>query len=172
MISPFEKPVFKIDVPPLGVKSVPICSKGIWDQLVLSAESDSERDIRRSAEALSDFPDHVPVSVLKKFICNYKEIVEKYCDIYKDIFMIPEKPDFESDDNEKIRLPVITFGESVVAEYTGFDFDRINELDILDYRMLLADACKLKILRRADGEGKKYLNECYDYMHQNSNIFG
>ncbi|MCM1525561.1 MAG: hypothetical protein NC120_14035 [Ruminococcus sp.] len=171
MISPFEKPVFKISVPPLGVKSVPICSKGIWDRLLMSAVSDSEKDIRKSAEALSDFPENVPVSLLKKFICDYRESVEAYCEMNKDIFMIPEKPDFENDD-EKIRLPVITFCENIVAEYTGFDFDRINELDILDYRMLLADACKLKILRRADGEGKKYLNECYDYMHRNSNIFG
>ncbi len=37
--------------------------------------------------------------------------------------------------------------------------------------MLLADAVKFKVLNRADGKGKEFLNECYDFMHRKSNLF-
>lgn len=170
VITLFEKPVFKIPLIPVGMMSVPVCSKGIWDALIFSRCGKGEM-LRKTAKALcKDIPDNMPLSSLREFADRYIDCVNEYCKANCDFFSLPEKPDFEHDE-EPLKLPVLTTGENLVKEHTGFDFDRINELDILDYRTLLADACKLRILRRADGKGREYLNECYDFMHKNSNLF-
>ncbi|UKI16004.1 MAG: hypothetical protein L6V87_09935 [Ruminococcus sp.] len=85
----------------------------------------------------------MPIQSLCEFVSGYIKAVNDYCEDFADIYGIPDKPDFEHDE-EETKLPVLTFGERIVREHTGFDFDRINELDILDYKLLLADACKIK----------------------------
>lgn len=166
-ITPFEKPVFPVILPPVGVLEVPVCSKHTWDVIGIAR---SDREIKRAAGLLADIPEGMPAVSLRAFVDGYIKAVNEYCDAAVDIYGIPDKPDFEHDE-EETRLPVLTFGEHIVREHTGFDFDRINELDILDYKLLLADACKLKILGRSDGSGKQYLNECWEYMHRKSSIF-
>ena len=43
-------------------------------------------------------------------------------------------------------------------EHSGLSFDKIAELDILDFRMLLADAVKYRVLNRSDGKGREFPN--------------
>ena len=170
MTAPFIKPVFNVPLPPVGRIRVPVCSKSVWDTLIISLSGNDDM-LRMAAKLLfANIPDDMPAASLREFTEGYISGIEEYCKENADIFMIPEKPDFEHDE-VPLKLPIMTFGESVVKEHTGFDFDRISELDILDYRMLLADACKLRMLRRADGKGREYLNECYDFMHGVSDIF-
>ena len=99
----------------------------------------------------------------------YREAVEKYCEDNIDIFGLPKS--FGMDSGEECRLPVITYGERLVYEHSGLSFDKIAELDILDFRMLLADAVKYRVLNRSDGKGREFLNECYDFMHRRSTLF-
>ncbi len=166
-ITPFEKPVFPVTLPPVGIINVPVCSKHTWDVINIAR---SGREIKRAAYLLAEIPEDMPIQSLCEFVSGYIKAVNDYCEDFADIYGIPDKPDFEHDE-EETKLPVLTFGERIVREHTGFDFDRINELDILDYKLLLADACKIKILGRSDGSGKAYLNECWEFMHRKSSIF-
>lgn len=139
-ITPFEKPVFPVALPPVGIINVPVCSKHTWDVINIAR---SGREIKRAAYLLAEIPEDMPIQSLCEFVSGYIKAVNDYCEDFADIYGIPDKPDFEHDE-EETKLPVLTFGERIVREHTGFDFDRINELDILDYKLLLADACKIK----------------------------
>lgn len=171
MITVFDKPIFKINLRPYGIISVPVCSKSTWDTLIYAMSTLNRTKLYEAAKALyPDLPENIPDVSVIVFLDEYMDQVEEYCKINIDIFGIPEKPDFDKTE-EKLKLPIITYNTHIVQEYTGLDFERINELDILDFRMLLADAVKVIILRRADGKGTEYLNECYNFMHKISNMF-
>lgn len=162
------KPDFIIPCPPLGAARVRVCSKRIWDIItVISKGFGSPAQIR---EAVKEIAPEINAELLgitcgMAFLKTYRDTLEEYMNRNKDYFGFPEKLDFDAMNEEKCRLPVMTYGENLVHMHTGFNFAEIQELDILDYRLLFADAVKLRILSRPDGEGKKYLNDCYDYMH-------
>lgn len=171
-ISPFNKPVFHIPALPYGFIDVGVCSKAQWDRLKAASTAGDTAVLSAVLSHMGvNLPDSTPSMLTEGFAEAYIKAVEAYCERYTDIFGIPEKPDFENDEGEALKLPVMTFGERLVYEHSGLDFFQISCLDILDYRMLLADAVKVKCLRREDGKGKEYLNECYDFMHRISNMF-
>lgn len=172
-VSPFKKPVFMLPCPPLGAVGAHICRKITFDRIIiLSGEAvGSAEDMK---EVISEIAPEANFSAMgitgaSLFIKKYREAVEKYCEDNIDIFGLPQT--FCMDCGEKCKLPVITYGERLVHEHSGLSFSEIAELDVLDYRMLLADAVKFKVLNRADGKGKEFLNECYDFMHRKSNLF-
>lgn len=168
---PFKKPVFTLSCPPFGEVRARACRKIIFDEIVYFLSGGGTDHGRLIKEiAVDKLPDNISLATAAVFLNAYRNAVEEYCEENIDIFGIPRKLDFE--EHEKIKLPVITASERLVHEHSGLDLFRINELDILDYRLLLADSVKLNILERADGKGKEYLNECYDCMHKNSDIFG
>lgn len=171
-ISPFNKPIFHIPALPYGYIDVGVCSKAQWDRLKAASTAGDTVTLAAVLSQLGvDLPGSAPDMLTESISEAYIMAVEEYCEQHKDIFGIPEKPDFENDEGEELKLPVVTFGERLVYEHSGLDFFQINSLDILDYRMLLADSVKVKCLRREDGKGKEYLNECYDFMHRISNMF-
>lgn len=171
-ILPYEKPLIKVSGGIFGMIGIPICSKADWDFLIYAVALKQQKTLSEAVRRLGlQLPEHTPQKLLESILVQYRDAVEEYCESNMDIFNIPENLDFDTMNEEKLKLPILTFGESMVREHTGFDFEKINQLDILDYRMLLADAMKLKMLRRADGKGKEYLNECYNCMHKISNMF-
>lgn len=170
---PFEKPVFTLSCPPFGEVRARVCRKITFDKIAYflsGGRAEYDKIVREIP--MQDIPDNFTVTLATAFVflSNYRNVVEEYCEKNTDIFGIPQRLDFE--DREKIKLPIVTASERLVREHSGLSFSQINELDILDYRLLLADSVKLNILERADGKGREYLNECYDCMHKNSDIFG
>lgn len=170
---PFEKPVFTLSCPPFGEVRAGVCRKITYDRIEFFLNGGGAarvREIMREILPELDFED-VTFSTAFVFLRAYKEAIEDYCQKNTDIFAVPEKVDF-SEEKVQIKLPIITASERLVHEHSGLSFAEINELDILDYRILLADSVKVNILSRPDGKGREYLNECYDCMHKNSDIFG
>jgi len=163
----FVMPSFVLSCPPLGNIRAEVCRKCTYERVRAGSISD---DI---ISEIADIPPELVNDVTKKaFISSYIDAVEDYIKSNSDIFEIPRKDDFESEsDSERLKLPVPTYSERLVYEHTGLNFAQINELNYLEYRMLLADAVKVRILRREDGKGVEYLNECYDCMHQISTLF-
>lgn len=170
---PFKKPVFTLSCPPFGEVRARVCSKGVYDkiQYLLTTGSGDISEIMGEIP-VENLPGNICLTYTTcfEFLTNYRNAVEKYCEENIDIFGIPKKEEFETE--EPVRLPLVTVSERLVYEHTGINFREIDELDILDYRLLLADAMKWRILQRQDGKGREYLNECYDCMHKNSDIFG
>lgn len=69
--------------------------------------------------------------------------------------MIPSYPD----DDEKGRYEVNTLEEKIICEYTGYDFDRLEDLEIFEYWLYLRDAVVYN--RMQTPEGNEYLNKCW-----------
>lgn len=54
---------------------------------------------------------------------------------------------------------VNTIEEKIVCEYTGYNFDRIEELDVFEYWLLLRDAVVYNYMQTE--EGREYLENCW-----------
>lgn len=167
----WEKPVFTLHCPPFGEVRAGVCRKVSYDKALLFMQGRiiDFREIIK--EIVPDINENLlTVAGAFVFFKNYIEAVENYCEKNMDHFKAPEYFDFD-EDREEIALPVISCGLHIIHEYSGLDFERINELDILDYRLLLADGIKMQILSRADGKGRETLRKCCEYMRRDSDIF-
>lgn len=62
-------------------------------------------------------------------------------------------------DNEQGHYEVNTIEEKTVSDYTGYNFDRIDELEVFEYWLLLRDAIIHKYMQSK--EGVEYLENCW-----------
>lgn len=62
-------------------------------------------------------------------------------------------------DNEQGHYEVNTIEEKTVGDYTGYNFDRIDELEVFEYWLLLRDAIIHKYMQSK--EGIEYLENCW-----------
>lgn len=158
---------------PYGDVDCNVCSVEMWEQLSKAlCLDDAAEYLRITATVIKDIPCRMPLkSSCKVFLQNYVKAIENYCDVNMDMLKPPELVEFDFDfetkkNDTKLLMPVFTYDEHLVSSYTGLTFKEISELDIITYRLYLADALKVNILKRADGTGTEYLNKCYRYMHQ------
>ncbi len=62
-------------------------------------------------------------------------------------------------DSDEGHYEVNTIEEKTVSNYTGYDFDRVDELEVFQYWLLLRDAIVYKHLQTK--EGSEYLEKCW-----------
>ncbi|OCB00396.1 hypothetical protein BGS1_15760 [Clostridium beijerinckii] len=62
-------------------------------------------------------------------------------------------------DSDEGHYEVNTIEEKTVSNYTGYDFDRVDELEVFQYWLLLRDAIVYKHLQTK--EGREYLEKCW-----------
>lgn len=163
VITAFQKPIFRVDVPLVGVIPCRSCSVIVYRRLCCGAYT--AEDIKEII--YGDIPPliHSTLTILiKKYISALDDYRKKNCDILA-------VPDDGNVPEEKCRLGVSTFYDHCVYEYSGIDIERINDMDIIDYWLLLSDAVKLMVLKNKQ-EPEKYLNGCWCYMHDKSDPFG
>ena len=147
-ITAFAKPIFRIDVPAAGVISCRTCTVITYRRLKCGTfTAEDITDI-----IIGDLPPFLR-STLTIFIQKYIAELDKY---RKDNCDILQVPDDGSEPEKKCRLGV--------KDYSGFNFAEINDLDIIDYWLLLADSVKLMALQNKK-EPEEYLNGCWCYMH-------
>lgn len=160
-ISMFAKPVFKIDVPLTGIISCRTCTVGAYRRF--ECGTFSEKDIE--SVIIGNMPPFL-LSTKIIFVKKYIEEIEKYCDDNCDVLKVPDdgKPP-----EKKCKLNVNTYYDHCVYEYSGIDLERINEMDIIDYRLLLSDSIKLTILKNKT-DAVEYLNGVWCYMHDKATI--
>lgn len=63
------------------------------------------------------------------------------------------------DDSEQGHYEINTIEEKIISKYTGYNFDRINELDVIEYWLYLRDAAIYNLSQT--NEGKEYLEKCW-----------
>ncbi|NFF80439.1 hypothetical protein FDA09_11820 [Clostridium botulinum] len=68
-------------------------------------------------------------------------------------------PYYPLEDEDKGHYEVNTIEEKLISEYTGYNFDRINELEIFEYWLLLRDAIIYRHMQTK--EGNEYLENCW-----------
>ena len=155
-ITAFAKPIFRIDVPAAGVISCRTCTVITYRRL--KCGTFTAEDI--SGIIIGDLPPFLH-STLTIFIRKYIAELDKY---RKDNCDILQVPDDGSEPEKKCRLGVSTFYDHCVKDYSGLNFAEINELNIIDYWLLLADSVKLMALQNKK-DPEEYLNGCWCYMH-------
>lgn len=160
-ISMFAKPVFKINVPAAGEISCRTCTVGTYRRFEYGTFNKADL----GSVILGEMPPFL-ISTKIIFVKNYVEAIEKYCDENCDILRVPEDG---NPPEKKCKLNVNTFYDHCVFQYSGIDFERINFMDIIDYKMLLSDSVKLMILQNKI-EPVDYLNGCWCYMHDKATI--
>ena len=156
------------------VYSVGTCDKSTYDKIVLAVSagvSTNETYFELAERIIGKRPRLATAAGCCAFLRRYREMLDDYIDGSIDFMRIPEKPDFGKSKTQEVKFPISTCGERFVMEHTGLNFIEIGELDIIEYRLFLADAVKMRILRREDGKGGEYLNECYNFMHKKSTMF-
>lgn len=177
-----EDITFRVSFQPYGVYNLKPCKKSIYDFIVavITAEKPKSKDIVMGVEMLIDeMPCKTPIiGACRVFLYNYVQAVVDYCKANFSKYMIPEHLDVPDGDingegeekKEPLRYPIYSYEEYMVREYTGYNFKDIQNLDILTYKFYAAEAYKVAVLKRVDGTGTTYLNECYDYMNEMQNF--
>ena len=61
--------------------------------------------------------------------------------------------------DDKGHYEVNTLEEKTVSEYTGYSFDEVEDLTVLEYWLLLRDALVYNCSQTEDG--RKYLEDCW-----------
>ena len=156
-ITAIRKPVFNIDIPTIGKIPCRTCTVADHRRLLVM------RDLRNVLERVSfgDIPQTLKTVEIIWAKMYLKEI-ESYCRKNPDALMIPTQGG--AGDGEKCLLDIFTSADKLVADYAHLSFIEILEIDIIDYRLLAADAYKHMILTNKV-DGIKYLNGCYCNMH-------
>lgn len=162
-ILPFDTPTFGITIAvPQTTVAVRTPTKSDYYRMVacLDKKAMAEYILERYGTGVA-----VPFSMVTgaAFVADFVKALDDYREVNMDIMRIPEQIDFKSIGKE-IKLPCITSGERLVYEHSGLDFIRQGELPVTEYWVLLADAMKMLIMKRTDGE--EYLAECYNDMHR------
>ncbi len=68
-------------------------------------------------------------------------------------------PYYNDGSGDKGKYEVNTLEEKRICEYTGYDFDRLDDLEVFEYWLLLRDAV---IYGHMQSEGgMEYLDNCY-----------
>lgn len=161
-------PVFTVSFAPYGDVRVKPCSKDIFEGVILALRNvDIDAIVSYTSAIIEEMPCSKPlVSSCRAFLNRYLDALNDYCENEIDLLRLPERLEFGTDEKPKLLMPIHTFEEYLVHSHTGLNFNEIGKLDILTYRFYAAEALKINILKRADGTGTEYLNECYKYMHQ------
>lgn len=155
-ITPIKKPIFKIDVPTLGVISCRTCTLSEYRMIL------SHRDLRNIFErvVIGDIPQTLSAIYLI-WSKNYLTALNEFFEENKDALEIPT----DGQPPEKnCRLKIFTVIDKITADYTGLNFIELGELDIVDYKLLSADAYKHMIMQNKK-DAADYLNGCWCYMH-------
>lgn len=175
-----EDITFDVNFEPYGNFRAKPCSKYTYDFVVdvITSARVKSTDILKGVDMLIERPCKTPIiGACRVFLYNYITAINNYCKANFEKFAIPEHLDVpegmdveEEEKREPLRYPLYTYEEHLVREYTGFNFKEIQELDILIYKFYAAEAYKVAVLKRVDGTGTAYLNECYDYMKEMQNF--
>ena len=156
-LTAIKKPVFSIDVPTIGKIACRTCSLREYKQL---QTFNGLRNILEKT-AVGNIPQTLKAIEII-WAKKYKEAIDSFTDANKDFFSIPT--DGKEDKKDECRLKILTMPEKIVSDYTGLNFSEILELDIIDFRLITADAYKYLIMQNKP-DAVKYLNGCYAYMH-------
>lgn len=160
-ILPFTPPKFAVHIPVPDITiTLDTPSKG--DFYALAAGADA-------AGILSKYTDAPLTPMIAEMISEqYMSQLRKYRADNMDFLEVPAQTDFSAVGEHAEKLPCMTAAEHIVYEHTGLDFARQCELPVTEYWLLLADAVKMRILSREDGE--EYLEQCWHDMHRISDF--
>ena len=159
-ITAIRKPIFEIDVPTIGKISCRTCSVADHRKLCVM------RDLRSILErvTLEDIPQTLKtIDIIWTKL--YLNEIEQYTRNNMDVLMIPASGDSEDEEKEKCLLKIHTVVDKLVADYTHLSFIEIQDIDIIDYRLIAADAYKHMIMTNKP-DAVAYLNGCYCNMHE------
>lgn len=154
-----RKPIFTIDVPTIGRISCRTCTVADHRKICVM------RDLRSILERVTveDIPKTLKTIDIM-WAKLYLNEIEQYTRDNMDVLAVPSCGEAE-DDAEKSLLKIHTVVDKLVADYAHLSFIEIQDIDIIDYRLIAADAYKHMVMTNKP-DAVEYLNECYCNMHE------
>ena len=162
MILPFRTPKFTIEIPVPHI-SITLDTPSKGDYYALLTGADMVQILSRYTNA--------PMTPMIASIVSERYIgqIKRYREDNMDYLVVPSRTDFSAvPDDTPEKLPCLTAAEHLIYEHSGINFIEQNKLPVTEYWTLLADAVKMRILSREDGED--YLEQCYKDMHKISDF--
>ena len=160
-ILPFTLPEFAIGIP-IPKTTVILSAPTKNDYYRMTAARNKHRLAGEMMEKYSGTSVPLLPDMGEAFINEYLRQINEYREKNMDYLKIPGSSDFTVDVPDK--LPVMTYGENAVYTYSGIDFIRQKDINIIEYWMILADSLKARISQTK--EGREYLDECWHDMHR------
>uniref|UniRef100_UPI00260E6188 hypothetical protein n=1 Tax=Clostridium sp. TaxID=1506 RepID=UPI00260E6188 len=68
-------------------------------------------------------------------------------------------PYYDDGNEDKGHFEVNTLEEKIVCKYTGYNFDRLESMDVFEYWLLLRDAVIYNYMQSE--QGNEYLDNCW-----------
>jgi len=68
-------------------------------------------------------------------------------------------PYYNDGDSDEGHYTVNTLEEKIVCKYTGYNFDRLEDMEVFEYWLLLRDAVIYNYMQTEDG--REYLENCW-----------
>lgn len=169
-ILPFNPPKFYVEIP--IPRTVIILSAPTKQDYYRMTMSDSKGLLADEIMEKYSAGGVVPLTPDMKagFIERYIEQIDTFRKVNMDYLEIPSKTDFSGKTAKTSKLTSLTYAEHAVYKYSGLDFIKQMDLSIIEYWLIMADCIKSELLKSDDG--KDYLDECYNDMHQVSTIRG
>jgi len=164
----YRMPVLLVDLPPAKVMMYPPSKR---DFIKICNFSGLDGDL---SELCGQILEKYAVKPIKcpfvqmtavAFLKSYIDSLKIYKEQNKDLYEVPNRPDFSVQGYVSHELDPVCVGEHLVYEYSGVDFIAQLDMSITEYWLIMADAVKTKILTRADGKGREELAKCYEAMH-------
>ena len=149
---------FYVKLPITGIVGCKVCTKAMWE--AISRKKAVKKDISTFFEEYVEKPvvDYEQAALIREYVKTLRDIKHEFMDILE----VPE----DIPDNEiPCKLNCYTQAEHLVYKHTGVDFIRQSDVDIITWWQWAADAYKYAIVYNLGDEGKKQLNSCWYYMH-------
>ena len=157
-LTAITKPVFMVDVPMIGKISCRTCSVSDYRKLRFLREL---RDILERV-CVEDIPKTLRTSEIM-WAKLYRDAIDDYVKQNMDALMMPQG--VKDDDTEEQLFRIYTTEEKLVADYAHLSFIEILDIDIIDYKLIAADAYKHMIMTNKT-DAVEYLNGCWLNMHE------
>lgn len=157
-ITDFIKPILKIDVPTVAVIPCRTCTIAQYKKL---RRLENAADVLKAVSLADKLPDILLNTAVYIWAEKYIEAIEDYCSNNVDWLAVPSDG---TEDAKRAKLEVFTAADKLVADYARLSFRELQSVDVIDYRLLLADAVKHNIYKNKE-DAVDYLNGCYCNMH-------
>lgn len=143
----FKNKTFNVYPPPKYILGFPLGNIEKLKAICAELMSNNEQNYSFSADDLTDAD---TIEFIQGLYCFINEIHEN------PKFKVPYYPE-----TEEIEVKYVneTYQERIVSDYSGIDFNKIEELNIADFWLLLRNA--VIYFRSQTDEGKEYLDKCW-----------
>lgn len=161
-----EKPTLKVSFEGISIHVLPPLKKHLDRMKFVKTEIEQRRILHEIINRNSEKKTIGLKNVLELSRENFMVLMNGIIELETKILDLPEleTPYYPTDEEDIIKLERQTAPEKMVADYINAPLEKVYELDLVDYMLLLRDA----VIYGNSGteKGREYLENCYLRMQR------